>query len=454
MLPAAVSIRKPAWPTLVTCTNSLPRGGLCPVSELSRRRTAALGWPLWNRYTGPSSGCSPALADAGPEVHRHRRWRICPPPAARWSRSTTPAISTSPSPGLPAYKQQPRPQGAVHGQEGGLRPQDHRARSCAACATSRSTAPAAPRRSTQACRRLKAGELVGVYPEATISRSFEIKEFKSGAARMAIAADVPIVPHIVWGAQRIWTKGHPKKMWRPKVPISIAVGEPIQPTLPPTELTALLHSRMQHLLEQVQDEYGPHPPGSSGCRTGSAAERRRWPRPNRMDAEEAAEKAARRDAAGPGRSAGVAADGAGFPHAGDRRQRRRRGLLGTPITYLGLENIPARGGAVVAINHTSYVDLLPAALAAVPSAAAAAVHDQGRDAEREGRQLPDQAHRDHSGRPRGRRGRLRRGGRAAAGGRTRRRLPGGHHQPQLRAQGVQVRRGPHGAATRRCRSSR
>ncbi len=63
----------------------------------------------------------------------------------------------------------------------------------------------------QACRALKEGELVGVYPEATISRSFEIKGFKSGAARMAVAADVPIVPHIVWGAQRIWTKGHPEE---------------------------------------------------------------------------------------------------------------------------------------------------------------------------------------------------------------------------------------------------
>lgn len=108
---------------------------------------------------------------------------------------------------------------------------------------------------------LKAGELVGVYPEATISRSFELKEFKTGAARMAIAADVPIIPHIVWGAQRIWTKGHPKKMWRPKVPISIAVGEPIMPTLPPAELTELLRSRMHQLLLQVQDAYGPYPPG-------------------------------------------------------------------------------------------------------------------------------------------------------------------------------------------------
>lgn len=112
-----------------------------------------------------------------------------------------------------------------------------------------------------ACRLLEAGELVGVYPEGTISRSFEIKELKSGAARMAIAAGVPIVPHIVWGANRIWTKGHPRKLWRPKVPITVAVGEPIEPTLPAADLTVLLRSRMQHLLERVQDSYGLHPHG-------------------------------------------------------------------------------------------------------------------------------------------------------------------------------------------------
>src|ERR1700754_2759587 len=31
---------------------------------------------------------------------------------------------------------------------------------------------------------LRAGEVVGVFPEATISRSFELKEFKSGTVRM------------------------------------------------------------------------------------------------------------------------------------------------------------------------------------------------------------------------------------------------------------------------------
>lgn len=145
-----------------------------------------------------------------------------------------------------------------------------------------------------AVENLKAGELVGVYPEATISRSFEIKEFKSGAARMAVDAGVPIVPHIVWGAQRIWTKDHPKKIYRPKVPIQIIVGEPIAPTLPVAELNSLLRSRMQHLLIRAQEQYGPHPAGEFWVprRLGGGAPS--LAEAAQLDAEEAAQKAALR----------------------------------------------------------------------------------------------------------------------------------------------------------------
>lgn len=145
-----------------------------------------------------------------------------------------------------------------------------------------------------AVRNLKDGELVGVYPEATISRSFEIKDFKAGVARMSIEAGVPIVPHIVWGAQRIWTKGHPKKLWRPKVPITVLVGEPIEPTLGIEELKHLLHSRMQHLLEQAQEMYGPHPAGEFWVphRLGGGAPS--LAEASRMDAQDAVARAARR----------------------------------------------------------------------------------------------------------------------------------------------------------------
>jgi len=114
---------------------------------------------------------------------------------------------------------------------------------------------------TEAVRALRAGELVGVYPEATISRSFELKEFKSGSARMALEAQVPILPMIVWGAHRIWTKDHPKTLGRNKIPIVVRIGKPLAPTGTPAELDAALRSAMTAMLHDVQELY-PHPPGA------------------------------------------------------------------------------------------------------------------------------------------------------------------------------------------------
>ena len=76
---------------------------------------------------------------------------------------------------------------------------------------------------------LRRGEVVGVFPEATISRSFEIKELKSGAVRLAAEAGVPLIPVILWGTQRIMTKDHPRDLSRGKT-ISVTVGEPMHPT--------------------------------------------------------------------------------------------------------------------------------------------------------------------------------------------------------------------------------
>jgi 1-acyl-sn-glycerol-3-phosphate acyltransferase len=108
-----------------------------------------------------------------------------------------------------------------------------------------------------AVRRLCEGELIGMHPEATISRSFELREFKTGAARMALEAHAPIIPLIVWGAHRIWPKDHPKKVWRNKVPITVAAGRPLAPQGTPEQLNVMLRSAMNELLYRVQEEY-PH----------------------------------------------------------------------------------------------------------------------------------------------------------------------------------------------------
>lgn len=113
----------------------------------------------------------------------------------------------------------------------------------------------------QAVRELRAGELVGVYPEATISRAFELKDFKNGAARMALEAHVPIVPCIVWGAHRVWTKDHPKQLGRNKIPISVRYGEPLPPAGTAPQLDGALRDRMTTMLHEVQLAY-PHPAGA------------------------------------------------------------------------------------------------------------------------------------------------------------------------------------------------
>ena len=111
-----------------------------------------------------------------------------------------------------------------------------------------------------AVKALQSGEIVGVFPEATISQSFELKEFKTGAARMAMEAGVPLLPCVVWGSQRVMTKNRPKDLTR-GTPIRIVVGEPFTPDPAGDALavTAELKSRMQVLLEEARSSYAGAP---------------------------------------------------------------------------------------------------------------------------------------------------------------------------------------------------
>jgi len=148
----------------------------------------------------------------------------------------------------------------------------------------------------EALRYLQAGEVVGIFPEATISRSFEVKELKSGATRIAAEAGVPLIPVALWGTQRLMTKDHPRDFSRGKT-IGIRVGEPMHPTgEDPVAETEELHRRLATLVEEAVDAYpaDQQPPGSwwlPASRGGSA------PTPEeaaRLDEEEKERRAARR----------------------------------------------------------------------------------------------------------------------------------------------------------------
>ena len=108
---------------------------------------------------------------------------------------------------------------------------------------------------------LRRGELVGVFPEATISRSFELKAFKSGTVRLAQEAAVPILPVTIWGSQRVWTKGHPRRMGRHGIPLLITIGEamPVGTDENPTAATAHLRAAMDAQLRADQARYPAWP---------------------------------------------------------------------------------------------------------------------------------------------------------------------------------------------------
>lgn len=103
---------------------------------------------------------------------------------------------------------------------------------------------------------LRAGELVLVLPEATISTSFDLLEFRSGAARMATEAGVPLVPAASWGTQRFFTSGHgPHWTWR--MPVTVRFGEPMHPTSadPAAEVMSELRRRIRALLDDAISSY-------------------------------------------------------------------------------------------------------------------------------------------------------------------------------------------------------
>lgn len=79
---------------------------------------------------------------------------------------------------------------------------------------------------TRAVSALKRGECLAVFPEGGISPTLELRPAKTGIARLAGLTGAPIVPIGLWGGQRVYPKGHPRRL-RPGVAVSIVAGPPV-----------------------------------------------------------------------------------------------------------------------------------------------------------------------------------------------------------------------------------
>ena len=73
-------------------------------------------------------------------------------------------------------------------------------------------------------RLLNAGKLLGIYPEGTRSPDGRLYKGKTGVARMALEAGVPVIPVVMVGTDKVSPAG--TRMWRPH-PVEIRFGEPL-----------------------------------------------------------------------------------------------------------------------------------------------------------------------------------------------------------------------------------
>lgn len=116
----------------------------------------------------------------------------------------------------------------------------------------------------RAGRLLDAGELVGLFPEATISRSWLLKPFRPGAAGLAVSRGLPLIPVVVWGGHRILTVDG-RRTFRRGLPITIRVGAPLLPAEGEgvAELNDRLRVAMTALLDDALDTYPDRPRSDS-----------------------------------------------------------------------------------------------------------------------------------------------------------------------------------------------
>lgn len=115
---------------------------------------------------------------------------------------------------------------------------------------------------------LKAGHLLGVYPEGTLTRDENLwpMKAKTGVARLALLTGVPVYPCASWGPEKVLPPYSKKIKLFPRTKVSIIMGDPIdlsrwkgRESDPAAieEAADLIMDRITELLEILRGEKAP-----------------------------------------------------------------------------------------------------------------------------------------------------------------------------------------------------
>jgi 1-acyl-sn-glycerol-3-phosphate acyltransferase len=121
---------------------------------------------------------------------------------------------------------------------------------------------------TAAVQAVREGECVVVYPEGTITRQPDMWPMtgRTGAARIGLSADVPVIPLAQWGVQEILAPYSLRPRLLPRKTVWMSAGPPVDltdlkgRTLTPDllrEATDRIMDDVTHLLEGIREDRAP-----------------------------------------------------------------------------------------------------------------------------------------------------------------------------------------------------
>jgi 1-acyl-sn-glycerol-3-phosphate acyltransferase len=130
---------------------------------------------------------------------------------------------------------------------------------------------------------IKAGGTVIIYPEGTTTREPDLWPMrgKTGAARLALATGAPVIPVVMWGAEKMFDPRTKKVGVRPRIPVTVMAGPPVDLSrwagAAPTKATLdqmtdeIMH-RLRDLLAEIRGATPPPLWSPATARRGASAE--------------------------------------------------------------------------------------------------------------------------------------------------------------------------------------
>lgn len=136
----------------------------------------------------------------------------------------------------------------------------------------RSTSPAAAKQTIQAAELLVThGRGLIIYPEGTLTRDPDLWPMrgKSGAVRLALAGNIPVIPMATWGVQEILPRYGKLSLWPLRKRVRVTLG-------PPVDLSAFAGSNTPANLNAATDAVMAAVSGLLGELRGEQPPATRW----------------------------------------------------------------------------------------------------------------------------------------------------------------------------------